>query len=176
MINLDIKIIKAINSDATNLVLVEKETWISTYVNNSLGITIGDITNRFNNFDERVAYVIESLKDPNHQYFLVKYNDKLIGYLHLMKSKPYNDLVEIYLLKEFHGMGIGSELMSIAFDWLGKEKSIILEVATYNDKAISVYKRYGFVEDSKLSQAEDEDWNILPSGKRIPVIFMIKKF
>ncbi|WP_034915711.1 GNAT family N-acetyltransferase [Erwinia sp. 9145] len=51
---------------------------------------------------------------------------------------------------DFSGKGVGSELMRQAirysFDWLGARK-IELEVFSDNEKAISLYRKFGFTEE-----------------------------
>lgn len=62
------------------------------------------------------------------------------------------------------------------FKFFGDQKNIILEVAVYNNKTIKIYEHLGFRKDVSLKQDENETWNLLPSGIRIPVIFMKKVF
>ena len=91
----------------------------------------------------------------------------------LFRGKDYGDFVEIYILSEFQGRGYGRLLFGDGLAWLGKEKPIQLEVAAYNTRARKMYEHFGFKINTDLKQGEDENWNVLPSGKIIPVVVMV---
>lgn len=162
--------------DIGKIVAIEEATWITTYPNNEVGITEADIRNRFNpQFKTQRKVEIEGeIQNPNHRYRLVKKGNEVIGYTHALKEEEYNDLVEIYIDPRFHGQKVGSIAMKDMLDWFGGDKSIRLEVSIYNKNAIAIYEHYGFVLAPYLQLADDEIWNVLPSGKRIPVQFMEK--
>lgn len=52
----------------------------------------------------------------------------------------------IVVKKEYWGMGIGEKLMNEAINWCREKKleQLELEVATKNERAISLYKKMGF--------------------------------
>lgn len=75
-------------------------------------------------------------------------------------------------MPEYQGKGVGKELIQRAFDWLGDDKDVTVFVASYNIPSIEFYKKVGFKEDKTL---RPEDESILPSGKIIPVIGMVRK-
>jgi hypothetical protein len=64
--------------------------------------------------------------------------------------------------------------MDSALRWLDGEKPIEVEIVAYNTTALRFYQTFGFVVDPTRRQASDEDWNVLPSGTRLPVVFMVK--
>lgn len=66
----------------------------------------------------------------------------------------------------YEGKGVASKLFKQAFVYLGDEKPSILEVATYNERAKSIYEHYGFVE------AERKMLNRKINGKEMPLIVM----
>ena len=61
--------------------------------------------------------------------------------------------------------------MHQSLEWLSDDKKIVVEVASYNTKAINFYKSYGFVEDG---QAFNPVGN-LPNGKTIPETLMVRR-
>lgn len=163
----------ASNSDVPGIIEVEKQTWIDSYPNDEFGITESDVRARFGSeFTKKRAEDMRiEMEDTDHRYRVVKVNGLVVAYSHLLKEADFGDLVEVYVLPEHQGRGIGGALIRDGLNWLGDDKPIRLEVAVYNP-AIAIYEHYGFVKRPDLKQAEGEDWNILPSGKRIPVIFM----
>jgi L-phenylalanine/L-methionine N-acetyltransferase len=54
---------------------------------------------------------------------------------------------------EWRGRGLGSALLAEAFrwaEWAGVEK-VLLTVYPHNDRAINLYRKFGFVEEGRLS-------------------------
>ncbi|MFA6250454.1 MAG: GNAT family N-acetyltransferase [Candidatus Shapirobacteria bacterium] len=154
---------------------IEEQTWLSTYPDELTGITKKDVAARFSlDFkDQRAGEIEEEMKSGNHSYRVLVVDGKVIGYSHLLKEANLNDFVELYIFKEYQGQGHGGLMMRDGLRFLGKNgRPIQLEVATYNTRAKTFYEHYGFKENLELKQAEGEDWNVLPSGKRIPVVFM----
>lgn len=57
------------------------------------------------------------------------------------------------VLKEYRGLGIGQIMMNKALDWIKNETSyekIELRVIGSNERAIYIYKKYGFIEEGRL--------------------------
>lgn len=162
--------------DIDEIMALEQETWIHTYPNQEEGITVEDIRARFNPefYAKRKKEILSEFKNSHFRYRVIKKAGKIIGYSRGLLEKDYNDLVEIYVLPQYQTQGVGKLMMKDLFNWFGDKKPVRLEVARYNTKTIDFYKRLGFVHQPQLTQSPDEDWNILPSGKRIPVIFMQK--
>lgn len=162
----------ATEQDIDGIYEVEKNTWIQTYPSNN--ITKEDIEQRFNNEfkQSRCKEILNELKTTKHSYRIIKEGNKIIAYSHLLRETDFNDLVELYVLPQYQKKGIGTILMKDALEWFGDTKPIRLEVATYNIVAIAFYKQFGFHQNTHLYQSVDEKWNILPSGTKIPVIFM----
>ena len=82
--------------------------------------------------------VNESLKD----YLNIVINDKIIGSILITDLKEGKLLDEIYLEKEFRNTGIGTEIIR---EMLEKNRNIYLWVYKENKKAVSLYKRLGFI-------------------------------
>lgn len=103
----------------------------------------------------------KELANPASAFFFALHETRVIGYLKLNYGQAQTELKDptgieierIYVLKEFHGSGVGKMLfntallaansLGAAFIWLG--------VWEENHKAISFYKKYGFVEFGKHS-------------------------
>lgn len=92
-----------------------------------------------NKIDE---YVITSVNEMFKDYYNIIIDDKIIGSI-LLKDMPQGKLLdEIYLEKEFRNTGIGTDIIR---KMLEKNRNIYLWVYKENKKAISLYKRLGFI-------------------------------
>ena len=92
-----------------------------------------------NKIDE---YVITSVNEMFKDYYNIIIDDKIIGSI-LLKDMPQGKLLdEIYLEKEFRNTGIGTDIIR---KMLKKNRNIYLCVYKENKKAISLYKRLGFI-------------------------------
>lgn len=86
-------------------------------------------------------------KDGNRVVGFVRYG----GY----RGEDLTDTGEvqaIYLLSEYHGLGVGYALMNEAVRRLSGFKRIALWVLKGNERAIRFYRRYGFCFDGKESE------------------------
>jgi len=96
-------------------------------------------------------YSLETLEtnfDENHTYFCIASNGKDIGFLDLETNHPENGnmkIHKIYVLNEFHGKGLGFELIKQARDFAKETlmNTITLQVNRSNT-AVDFYKRFGF--------------------------------
>jgi ribosomal protein S18 acetylase RimI-like enzyme len=69
-----------------------------------------------------------------------------------------------------HGRGLGSMLLEAALAWLGTDGDIVLNVVSYNDKAIRFYERHGFVRSGRAGHSAIT----LPNGLTLPEIEMVR--
>ena len=79
---------------------------------------------------------------------LLKVDGKVVGFSCIGKSKDEDnaeELIAIYLLKEYHGKKLGYELLSQTLSKLSHNQRIVLWVLKGNERAIHFYKRFGFV-------------------------------
>lgn len=100
--------------------------------------------------------IAKELSNENDLYFFAEIDNKPVGYIRfmedysnlpLMKQWKALELKRIYVLKEFHGMGIAQNLMDFMLDFALKEKYqvIWLGVWEHNLRAQKFYEKYGFV-------------------------------
>lgn len=158
---------------------VRRKTWLATYPNEELGITVEDIESEFAKYPDteegRVKLREDHKKyylDPNFKYLVAKEGKEVIGFFIGKKSKDSNRLLAIYVLPEYQGKGVGSGLMKKGMEWFGDSKDIYVNLASYNKNAKVFYKNFGFIETGK--DATDAH-NPLPTGKIIPEIEMVKR-
>lgn len=150
------------------------QSWLDTYVNEKLGVTEDWVKDRFKDklSDEGIARRKEKLlaqkDDPNSASFVAKNEDgEVIGLATPRIDEEGRQRVgSLYVDKNYHGQGVGKALMHKILDWADPSQPLYLEVASYNERAKSFYKKWGFVEIADSEKFFD--------GK-IPEIMMIRK-
>jgi ribosomal protein S18 acetylase RimI-like enzyme len=123
------------------------------------------------------AYALEKLTDelnnPNSLFYFAVVNDKIIGYLKInfgdsqteLKQDNALEIERIYVLQEFHGKKIGQLLFEKAMELAIQKNAhyVWLGVWEENPRAISFYKKNGFVEFDKhiFKLGDDEQTDIM---------------
>lgn len=113
------------------------------------------------------------LKDKYADFYLAWFDKKVIGYLKLnfgqsqteLKDNEALEIERIYVLKEFHGKKVGQLLYEKAIQ-IAKQANVSyvwLGVWEENPRAISFYKKNGFVEFDKhiFKLGDDEQTDIM---------------
>ena len=113
------------------------------------------------------------LNDKNSEFYFATKNDEVIGYLKVnfgesqteLKDSKALEIERIYVSKEFHGKGVAPILYNKAIE-IAKQKSadyVWLGVWEENPRAISFYKKNGFVEFDKhiFKLGDDEQTDIM---------------
>lgn len=169
-----ITITKAKPDDTRDIQMVLYRTWLMTYPNKEIGITTEDIEVRF---EERLS--VENIEkrrqrmlNPSaNEFFLVaKDDDVIVGVCGLGIYDDRNELLAIYVLPEYQGKGIGRMFWNEALDFFDPEKRTVVQVATYNEKAIGFYTKLGFIDTGK--RFSDEIHKMPVSGVCIPEMEM----
>lgn len=170
---INIKISLATPDDAQIINELRYKTWLATYPNQELGITVDDIHDRFKNIssEETIQKGKEKLKQTDERRTLVaKQLDKIVGFCFCVKSEEKNQLQAIYILPEYQRRGIGKKLWERSLDFFDTHKDIVVEVADYNTPAIKFYESLGFTDSGKRNEHLK-----LKSGAIIPEMEMIIK-
>lgn len=85
--------------------------------------------------------------DPCSTFYFAVYGDEIIGYLKVNQTLDELEIERIYVLQEFHGLGIGQLILDKAIE-LAKNancQSIWLGVWEHNPRAIRFYEKNGFI-------------------------------
>jgi len=113
------------------------------------------------------------LTNPNSEFYFVKLDNRVIGYLKINFGQAQTELNDskaleierIYVLKEFHGRKVGQNLYNKALDIAKKTNADYLWLGVWeeNPRAISFYKKNGFVEFDKhiFKLGDDEQTDIM---------------
>lgn len=175
MKNKEIKISIAVPDDLMGIQEVFNKTWLDTYPNEELGISLHDIEDRLkDSFTEKaLSKRREQITNPpkGHSLFIAKEGEKTVGVCNAVKSDEHNRIQAIYVLPKYQGRGIGMMLWNEALKFFDPNKDILVALATYNKKAIKFYKKLGFVDTGKRFT---EEWTKMKSGSIIPEMEMIK--
>jgi diamine N-acetyltransferase len=167
MANIDIK--RVTLNDIYQLQKVGRQTFFETF---SAGNTEENMA-KYLDEGFSLEKLTAELNNKNSEFYVAELDNKLIGYLKLnfgqsqteLKDDKAIEIERIYVLKEFHGKGVGQVLydkaMQIArqtdadYVWLG--------VWEENPRAINFYKKNGFVEFDKhiFKLGNDEQTDIM---------------
>ena len=120
-----------------------------------------------------IEKLTDELNNENSEFYLALSETNLIGYLKInfgasqteLKDEKSLEIERIYVLKEFHGKKVGQVLYQKAIE-IAKQKNsdyIWLGVWEENPRAISFYKKNGFVEFDKhiFRLGNDEQTDIM---------------
>lgn len=151
-------------------------TWLDTYPNEDVGITVEDIEARYKgrNGEERLAKRRADIvnREPHKKYFVALDGDTVAGLCRVEKNEDGNHLNAIYVLPQYQGQGIGTRLLRAAESFFDPSKDTYLGVATYNQKAIDFYTKLGF---SDTGERYTDEWTRMESGAILPEMKMVRK-
>lgn len=117
--------------------------------------------------------LLKELNDPNAEFYFATLENEVIGYLKLnfgasqteLKDEKSLEIERIYVLKEYHGKSVGQILYNKAMEIAHEKKVnyVWLGVWEENPRAISFYKKNGFVEFDKhiFKLGDDEQTDIM---------------
>lgn len=147
------KIREATPADAVAIALIQYDSWLKTYPNESAEkenerITAEDIRKYFKDIPTREIKwqeIFEKLT-PEIKIFVAEDDGRIIAFCKVEKKDGDDDnrLDALYMESTYEGKGVASKLVAQAFVYLGNEKPMKLEVAAYNGHAQAVYEHYGF--------------------------------
>lgn len=111
-----------------------------------------EITEVFNiaveNFDEPWSErsIIEDFNNVLSRYFVYIENSQIIGYISFWYIINEAHITNIVVKNEMRGQGIGKKLIEALIKFAEENDMIglTLEVSTKNERALGLYKKYGF--------------------------------
>jgi ribosomal protein S18 acetylase RimI-like enzyme len=155
---MEIQIEQPADKDIYGIQQVFYKSWLHTYPNEEAGVTIEDIEDKFRDafseetLQKRKAYLLNLPEGV--RFVIAKDEEQVVAICWQMKKAIVNLLQAMYVLPAYQGKGIGKLLWQDALLYFGKEKDIIVQVATYNTKAIAFYKKLGFIDTGKRYSEE----------------------
>ena len=101
-----------------------------------------------------IQALTSALNNPDNNYYLIYYENRLAGFTNLIYNSPYDDsiitniakLERIYVLKEFYNLKLGYQLLEFNINIAREhnQKAIWLFVWTENERAMKFYMKSGF--------------------------------
>lgn len=84
--------------------------------------------------------------NPLAYYLVLEINKHVHGYIGLWIDEDKAQLINLYVDIEYQNMGFGTMLLEFAINLcqMSNCKELSLEVRPSNDKAVYIYKKYGF--------------------------------
>lgn len=160
-----INIVSANKSMCGELARIKRQVWETTYK----GIYPDE---KFDNFDitKQAKKFLKIINSQNTYMFVAILDNKIIGYTAIGKAprRPNaenEEIVLLYVLKEFQGFGVGKALFNFGKDKLKTMcDNFIVYCNKYNKKALDFYLKMGC---KIVEMDEDHDDKSLPQVKLI---------
>lgn len=169
-----ISVREATQDDAAAIARIQHESWLATYPNDAAEISKQDLEHHLEDVESRTQRwkgrlgPKEKGTDDILATFVLNVGDRVAGFCRVVRGKHYGHVDALYLDPAYTEKGIGGMIFQRALAWLGNDEPIDLEVASYNDRAIRFYERYGF---RKQGDAKPQP---LKNGKSIPLTLMVR--
>lgn len=147
--------------------------WLATYPNQEANITTEDIEEKYKDRHseqslQKLAQKISSL--PKGEIMLVaKISNKVVGVCRATVGDTENRIIALYVLPENQRTGIGTALWQATLRYFDSTKQTLVDVASYNVRAIRFYERLGFTDTGK--RMNDARFT-MKNGATIPEIEM----
>lgn len=144
---------KATVDDAEGKGYVHYQSWIETYT----GLFPDDVMRKLS-LEKTVKLAMDY---PENTYVAIV-DDKIIGLSCYLESRD-EDLVDtgeimaIYILKDYQGLGIGKKLMEVCYKELNNYSKLSLWVLGCNKKSVGFYERQGFNADGKTKMLHGKE-------------------
>lgn len=156
-------------NDIQKLQQISKQTFTETFAESNTQENLQNYLNE-NLSQEKL---LEELKNSDSQFYFAEIDGEIAGYLKVnfgdsqteLKDNKSLEIERIYVVKDYHGKGIAQALYAKAIEIANSLDSeyIWLGVWEENARAISFYKKNGFVEFDKhlFKLGNDEQTDIM---------------
>lgn len=164
-----IKIRKVTLSDLASLQKIGKQTFAETFAESNSEENMKSYLEEGFSIEKLTG----ELNDTHSAFYFATLDNAIIGYLKInfgasqteLKDTKALEIERIYVIKDFHGKSVGQVLYDQAIS-IAKEKKVDyvwLGVWEENPRAISFYKKNGFVEFDKhiFKLGDDEQTDIM---------------
>lgn len=164
-----VKIVEACEDMCKELSIVKRQVWETTY----RGIYPDKKLDNYS-YAENEEKFKSYINSNNIELYVVMSENKIIGYTAVGKS-PYSpgsndiEIVLLYILKEFQGMGIGKKIFNFAKDKIKNKgkKSFVVCCNKYNLPAQDFYKNMG----CKMVKVDEDNFD-----RSLPQVTFIYNF
>lgn len=156
-------------NEVEQLQKIGKQTFFETFAESNSDVNM----QKYLNEGFTIEKLTSELNNPNSEFFFATLENQVIGYLKInfgeaqteLKDDKTLEIERIYIIKEFHGKSVGQLLYDKAIQIANQNKVdyVWLGVWEENPRAISFYKKNGFVEFDKhiFKLGDDEQTDIM---------------
>lgn len=138
--------------DSPLLGKINADNWREVYPNEALGVTkewvyrVAKLRESAEKNKQRAEQITDSLHPDSLHFWKVAClpNGQIIGFIQGRKKDGVQELHGLHIIKQYRGHGIGQDLMDTLLTWFDPAKPIIVDVASFNHKAILFYEKNGF--------------------------------
>ncbi|WP_320130312.1 GNAT family protein [uncultured Sphaerochaeta sp.] len=110
--------------------------------------------------EQEIAFLEARKGASNSIMLLACCNDQIVGTTNCEASLRsricHGGEIGISVAKDFWGMGIGTKLLDALITWAKRQETglskLSLEVRQDNERALNLYRKFGFVEEGKISR------------------------
>jgi RimJ/RimL family protein N-acetyltransferase len=131
---------------------------------------------RHHSVKSELDFIRSFRNNPNNLFLLALVNHQIIGTLSVTqgnwKKLAHTGEFGIAVVREYWNMGIGRRLLTHMFRWAMDNqhiKMLYCKVMANNEKALHLYKSFGFAEQGRL-----EKFFLQPDGKLIDLLYMVR--
>lgn len=115
---------------------------------------------RFQNIDDEMAHFPRKYEEPEGAFFVAVDDDRVIGCVGLKKiGEKVCEMKRLFVKDEYKGLGVGKRLIETAIEEarVKKYEKMRLDTLKRMDRALELYKRYGFNEIRQYVENPMED-------------------
>ena len=139
--------------DVALLQTIGRKTFDDTFGNTCTKEDMRGVLDLYFNADQ----VLSELQDDTDNFFFFEEDGVVKGYMRInakhacplesFQNRNCIELVRLYVLKDYHGVGVANELMNFAIDFAHRNDFDImyLSVWEYNFRARGFYEKHGFL-------------------------------
>lgn len=90
-------------------------------------------------------YKKKYFEDARNKCFVLKQEDKVVGYIRLDKNNGEEFLISVAILPKFQGMGLGRFLLSESLSQFKQGDVFLAEIRINNVGSLNLFQKSGFV-------------------------------
>jgi RimJ/RimL family protein N-acetyltransferase len=113
---------------------------------------------------------LDGLQSDEAHRFVAEAEGEIIGDLAAFRRGTGPATIGMHVASSWRGQGVGTALMQACLDWAREAAvhKLSLEVFPWNEPAIALYRKFGFVEEGRLRKQyrrqSGELWDVLVMG------------